>query len=159
MLRSCRTELRRCIWDLRNDALDEKDFSAAIRQTLSPVIGNAALFVRFNVSRAHLNDITAHAILSILRELAYNAVHHGEAKNIRIAGERTATEIRFSLRDDGCGFDSRSCPGPAEGHFGLSGIRDRVGHLGGYFTIESTPGKGTRAFVSIKSPLTGDVEP
>ena len=159
MLRSCRTELRRCIWDLRNDALDEKDFSSAIRQTLTPVIGNAALFVRFNVSRAHLNDITAHAILSILRELAHNAVHHGQAKNIRIAGEHKPTEIRFSLRDDGCGFDSRSCPGPAEGHFGLNGIRDRVGHLGGVFTIESTPGKGTRAFVSIKSHLTGDEEP
>ncbi|MDY5597158.1 MAG: histidine kinase [Kiritimatiellia bacterium] len=151
MLRSCRTELRRCIWDLRNDALDEPDFNNAIRQTLAPVIGNASLGVDFNIVRARLNDTTAHAILSILRELAYNAVHHGRARNVHIVGEQTQMEVHFSLRDDGCGFDVQNCPGPSEGHFGLSGIRDRIGQLGGLIEIKSTTGAGTFVFVTIKT--------
>jgi hypothetical protein len=37
MIRSCRTDLRRCLWDLRSDVLDEPDFDEAIRKTLAPV--------------------------------------------------------------------------------------------------------------------------
>lgn len=37
---------------------------------------------------------------------------------------------------------------------GLLGMRERVALVGGTFTIESTPGKGTGIFVRI--PLSGD---
>ena len=77
MLTSCRTELRRCLWDLKSDALNERDFAKAIRMSTEPVLGNARLLVRFNVPRSRVNDSTAHAILSIIRELAANAVRHG----------------------------------------------------------------------------------
>ena len=151
MLRSCRVELRRCLWDLRNDTLNEPDFSRAIAKAVTPVSGKAALHVRFGVHRSRLSDSTAHTILSICRELVSNAVIHGHAESIRIAGEAKDGAINFSVRDDGCGFNPADRPGQAEGHFGLDGLVERVKRLDGAFSINSMPGKGTRITVTVKN--------
>ncbi|MBQ6330188.1 MAG: ATP-binding protein, partial [Kiritimatiellae bacterium] len=129
MLLSCRTELRRCLWDLRGDALEEKDFAEAVRKTIAPVAIGTETQVRFDVSRARLSDTTAHAILCIIRELVSNAVRHGHANTVRIAGEFHDGALSFSVRDDGCGFDVDSAAGANEGHFGLEGIRERAKRL------------------------------
>ena len=151
MLLSCRAELKRCLWDLREDTLAEKNFSAAVERTLRPVIGTADLIVRFNVPRERLSDPTAHAVLCILRELASNAVRHGHARTIRVAGECHDGRLSFSVRDDGTGFDVRGVPATDGVHFGLSGIRERVKRHGGAFTIASQAGD-TRATVTINLP-------
>ena len=149
MLQSCRIELRRCLWDLRSDTLNEKDFTLALRNTILPVSGNAALNIRFPVRRSRLSDTTAQAILSIVRELVSNSVRHGKASVIRIAGSHDDTSLRFSVFDNGSGFDPEARLGQGDGHFGLDGVSDRVKRLGGTFTIESSPDNGTKITVSI----------
>lgn len=151
MLQSCRTELRRCLWDLRNDVLDEPDFTTAIRRSVEPVAGDTTLLVRFEGARGRLSDSTAHAILSILRELASNATIHGQAKEIRIAGECRDGHIRLSVRDDGIGFDPDNRPGQDDGHFGLDGIRERLERLNGTMTIQSARNSGTHIRIEIKT--------
>ena len=148
-LLSCREELRRCLWDLRNDTLGESDFSEAVRRTIRPSIGGAELAVRFEIRRQRVSDSTAHAVLSIARELASNAARHGGARHVRVAGEMQSGKIRFSVRDDGRGFDTANRPGPNEGHFGLQGIKERIARLGGSMKIESAPGVGTKVTVEI----------
>ena len=149
MLRSCRVDLRRCLWDLRSDTLDDPDFSRAVAKAVAPVSGKAALHIRFNVRRAQLSDSTAHTVLSICRELVSNAVLHGRAETVRIAGEVKDGAINFSARDNGCGFDPAARPGQAEGHFGLDGIAERVKHLDGTLAVDSTPGKGTHVRITL----------
>ena len=148
---SCREELRNCIWDLRNNALDESDVNKAIRQTIQHHVGGAKLHIRFNIARERLSDNTVHAIMRIVRELAANAVRHGAAKTLRIAGAMEDGKLMFSVADDGCGFDPMNRPGLAEGHFGLQGIEERVEELGGKMSISSAPGKGTRVSIWIKA--------
>jgi signal transduction histidine kinase len=148
-LLSCREELRRCIWDLRNDTLDSTDFAAALQKSLAPCIGNAALAICFPLRRALISDSTAHALINIIRELSVNAVRHGSARHIWIAGEHQEKTVRFSVRDDGTGFDPQNRPGPAQGHFGLQGVKERVTKLGGTLTIKSELGKGTKITVEI----------
>ena len=155
-LDSCREELRNCIWDLRNQALDEKDMNVAIRRTVQPHVSGAELTVRFNVPRALLSDNTTHALLRIIRELATNAVRHGGAKSIRIAGALENGSILFSVTDDGRGFDPDDHPGIAEGHFGLQGVAERVRRLGGRMTVESAPGRGARIALSLRTHKTGN---
>ena len=154
MLDSCRTELRQCLFDLRSDTLEERDFAAAIRKTLDQLDGNADLAIRCDVPRQLLRDTTAHAILSILRELTGNAIRHGGATEVQIEGAVEPDRIVFSVRDNGEGFDPASCDGPAQGHFGLEGVRNRLAKLNGVFTIESVPGAGTKAVVAIPLPAT-----
>ena len=151
ILNSCRTELKHCLFDLRSDMLERRDFSEAIRATLDQLHAAAEIAVRFSVPRARMTDSTAHAILCIVRELVSNAVRHGRATRIHVAGSIDGETLRFSVRDNGTGFDPAASPGPREGHFGLDGIRDRVQRIGGDFQIDSSPGKGTYAVVTLNA--------
>lgn len=153
MLLSCRTELRRCLWDLRNDTLEERNMTEVVRKVLKPVIGNAELRIRFNVPRSRLDDSTVHAIISIVRELVSNAVQHGHAAHVTVAGDLTDGVLAFSVSDSGTGFDPANCNGPGEGHFGLEGIRERVERLRGEFTLESAVSSGTRARIRFRIGL------
>ena len=152
-LQSCLDELRRCLWDLRSEALEEPDFNEAIRIALKQVSANADIAIRFNIRRNRLSDATAHAILRIIRELVSNATRHGRATKIRIAGEMLAVRIHFAVTDNGCGFETGAAPGPGDGHFGLSGIRERLKDLHGTLLLSSSD-KGTRAEVTIDLPAT-----
>lgn len=151
-LSSCRIELGRCLWDLRSAALDEPDFSEAIRKVIQPIIHTAKVSIRFLIPRNRLGDATAHAVLRIIRELVANALRHGCATSIRIAGDISTGALMFSVADNGCGFDPYDSPGPREGHFGLAGIRERVKGLQGSVTIFSVPGEGTKIKVKIPTP-------
>ena len=152
MLQSSRTELTRCISDLRCDTLEEPDFDAAIKKNLELLALPTTIHVRFSIPRARVSDSTAHAILCIVRELASNAVRHGKAQSVRVAGSLSNGCLSFSVKDDGCGFDVEKRRGTAEGHFGIEGIKDRVNRLDGKFEITSSPGKGTLARVTIPLP-------
>ena len=140
------------MWDLRNRALEEPDMTKAVQVTLIPHINRTRLAVRFNVPRARLSDNTAHVVLRIVRELVLNAVRHGDAKLVMVAGELDGRHLAFSVKDDGCGFDPDSAPGVLQGHFGLQGIRERVGKFGGDVRIESRPGTGCKTTVSFDLP-------
>ena len=158
-LGSCREELRNCIWDLRNEALDERDMNEAIRRTLARHLGEAALSVRFNIPRTKLSDNTTNAILCIIRELSVNAIRHGRATEIKVAGSIDRDRLLFSVRDNGKGFELSDAPGTAEGHFGLQGVRERLKRLGGTLALESRPGKGTKAVAMLElrqNPQTDD---
>ena len=151
-LESCRHELRNCIWDLRNRALEQTDMDKAIRLTVTPQIGSASLAVRFAVPRERISDNSAHAILRIIRELAVNAVRHGRATAIKVAGSVENGKLMFAVSDNGCGFDPSSAPGVEDGHFGLQGIRERVAALDGEMSVDSEPGRGAKITISIKCP-------
>lgn len=152
---ACRMELRNTLWDLRSAALDEPSMDGAIRKTLCQNLAGAKLSVRFNVPRETFSDNTAHAILKIIRELASNALRHGKATAIFIAGAIDGKRLRFSVRDNGCGFDPDLAPGISEGHFGLQGITERLERLDGEMTIDSSSGKGTKVSISIPIPHSG----
>jgi len=149
MLASCRHELRCCIWDLRTRTFEEKDLTGAIRQTLAPHIGDIPLLIRFSIPRSILSESLAHDMLRIMRELAVNAIRHGKATQIKVFGECRGNLVRFCVKDNGCGFDPDKSPGPATGHFGLSGIRERAERRNGEVSVESRVGEGTSVTVSL----------
>ena len=151
-INASRGELRNCIWDLRNDTLESNDPDAAIALSLAPHLGDAKLTVRFNVPRERLSDNTMHAIICIVRELTVNAIRHGNATEIKVAGTIDGGHLLCSVRDNGCGFTPEAAPGMEEGHFGLQGIRERLKERHGALTVESAPGRGTKATVSIELP-------
>lgn len=151
-LASCRNELRNCLWDLRSQTLDNISMDEAIRQMLAPHLATASLTVRFNVDRAALSDSTALSILRIIRELTINAIRHGRASAIKVAGCIEGPHLLFSVTDNGCGFDPTACPGIEQGHFGLQGVVERVESLDGSLRIDSSRESGTHARIVITIP-------
>lgn len=151
-LKSCRQELRNCLWDLRHETLDYSDMESAVRDTLMPHLGAAVLHLRFKVPRDILSDNATHAILRIIRELTLNAVRHGKATEIHVAGCVEDNRLLFSVSDNGCGFDPQNYPDDTSGHYGLLGIRERINSFEGQLQVESTPGRGSRIAISINMP-------
>ena len=152
LLASCRHELRCCIWDLRSRTFEEKNMAEAIVRTIRPHIGDIDLDVRFDAPRHDLSESTIHSILRITRELSSNAVRHGGATSLRIDGECRGSTLRFSVEDNGCGFDTSLAGGAKTGHFGLQGIRERLKGFNGHLKIESSRGSGTKATVIMEAP-------
>ena len=149
MLQSCRVELKNCLFDLRNDTIADQNLNRAIRRTLEKFDDQADISIRFNVSRAPFGDSTVHAVLTIIRELVSNSINHGHAWTIRIAGTVDGDKLMFSVRDDGEGFDPATAPGAADGHFGISGIRERIRRLDGTFEFQPASPRGIKAIITL----------
>ena len=84
------------------------------------------------------------------RELLINVAKHAHATKVRVASRDVGGRVQVVVEDDGTGFDASVLLAgvhPAGG-FGLFSIREQMGYLGGFFEIESTPGRGTRAVLT-----------
>lgn len=149
VLASCRKELQSCLWDLRSRTFAERTVGEAVARAVEPVIADAALHVRFNLPCRNISETVLHTVIKIARELVANAVNHGRATRIALAGERRGDRIRFSVADNGRGFDPATAAGPHEGHFGLQGVRERLAPYDGAVTFLVQPGGGMKARVEL----------
>lgn len=86
------------------------------------------------------------------RELLMNALKHAGPCEIIIRITADEKTVEAAVSDNGAGFDPDNPECSAEidaGGFGLFNIRERLASLGGVLTIDSAPGKGTRAAISV----------
>ena len=82
----------------------------------------------------------------VFAEAVTNAQKHARAQRITVRIIVVGGSLRVEVSDDGVG-------GASEGSgSGLVGLRDRVEAVGGWFAVDSPPGRGTRVYASI--PLT-----
>lgn len=98
-----------------------------------------------------LPDFVAGNLLLVVQEAIRNALHHAQPSAVRVvvAFDATSRGLTLAVSDDGGGFDMATAAGPAHGHFGIQGMRERIDSLGGTLTIESEPGRGTAVRVHL----------
>lgn len=89
------------------------------------------------------------ALFRIVQESLTNVLLHAKATRVDVLLSRTTKGLSVIVEDDGVGFIPTSAM--AEDQIGLFGMRERVGMLGGMFTIESTLGKGTTVRAEVPS--------
>jgi signal transduction histidine kinase len=150
ILASCRRELRCCLWDLRSNAIDAEFFADAVRETLSPHLGERSVSIDLNFRSSALSEPMRHTALRIIREAAVNAVRHGHAGTIAISGELSGRRLAFSIIDDGRGFDPTAVQRSGNEHFGIIGMRERASAFNGSIKISSSPGSGTEVAVVLE---------
>ncbi len=97
----------------------------------------------------NLDEITPAQRLVLFRaaqEGLTNIQRHAQATQawLRVAGE--PGELRLEVRDNGVGLPNGE---PAGAGFGLRGLSERAGALGGQVRLESNPGGGTLLTVSL----------
>ena len=95
-------------------------------------------------------------VYCIVHELVNNAVRNAQAAHISVQLMAGETVTVISVSDDGNGLATQTDGGEGSG---LRNIRQRVGAIGGTFSLISIPGKGTEANIELpgsKSPQLGD---
>ena len=81
-----------------------------------------------------------------VRELLLNTVKYAQVAEAVVTLTHQEHTLTLTVADAGVGFDPTRLRvvGGVEGGFGLLGIRERLGLLGGHLEIESRPGQGSR---------------
>jgi signal transduction histidine kinase len=86
--------------------------------------------------------------LRIAQEALTNVRRHADATVVRVRAAVDEGRLIVAVGDNGCGFDPDAV---GQNAFGLAGMRERAGLIGGELRIESAPQDGTR--VSLVVPL------
>ncbi|HET6172339.1 MAG TPA: ATP-binding protein [Gaiellales bacterium] len=142
-------ELRGAVADLHPYLLEQAGLAAAIGQAARAASARAGFALQLDVADGEPgpND---RAVLRCTSELLANIVRHASATHVSVALERGTDVDRVRVRDDGVGFDPVSAISTVRaGHIGLASLRERAEALGGALTLESAPGAGTIATVTI----------
>jgi signal transduction histidine kinase/ligand-binding sensor domain-containing protein len=82
-------------------------------------------------------------VYRIGREALVNAFRHARATRIEVELEYGSRQLRMLIRDDGCGIDPNILRAGRDGHWGLSGMRERAHRIGGQLTLSSRDASGT----------------
>ena len=93
--------------------------------------------------RQSLQPVIRDEVYSIGREALVNSFRHSDASRIEVELEYSASQLRVLVRDDGCGIDSQVLKAGREGHWGLSGMRERAERIGAKLKVLSRVGGGT----------------
>jgi len=80
--------------------------------------------------------------MHIVRESLTNIRRHAQAQYVVVRVERVNDQARFTIEDDGCGFDPQAIVGDA--HLGLIIMRARAERSGGTLKVESAKDHGTK---------------
>jgi signal transduction histidine kinase len=116
---------------------------------LESAAGKAALptsVVAEGVQR-HRQEIEAAVYFCVLEALQNAGKHAGEGKSALVRVWEEPGVLLFDIADDGAGFDTKTKGLGA----GFTNMSDRLGAIGGTFSVEAAPGKGTK--ISGRIPL------
>jgi len=140
---------RRVVEDLRPSLLEHFGLTTALRDYVHGTCAKAQIHAEIHLpdDGAPLPKDIAITLFRIVQEGLNNIVRHAAAKHVVLDLTADAKECAFTLRDDGRGFNpnasSDSWP------HGIMGMQHRVRALGGRFSLESAPGKGTTLRVAV----------
>jgi signal transduction histidine kinase len=133
---------------LRPPALDDLGLFSVLHSYITDFAKQTKLsvhFVSFAQRRIEELDSTKRTVLyRVAQESLTNVAKHAKASQVNVRIEKRRGVIRMEVRDNGKSFEVQDVlRSRRKGHLGLLGMRERVETIGGHFTVESEPGKGT----------------
>ncbi|MFQ5860891.1 MAG: GAF domain-containing protein [Dehalococcoidia bacterium] len=88
-------------------------------------------------------------LLRIAQEALANARKHAQASHVRVLLSFHSGGCRLVVEDDGHGFDPAHLARGPWPHLGLQSIQERAAAIDARFTLDTTPGKGTRVILDL----------
>ncbi len=152
-LAGVREDLRRTIWNIRSNILDDGDLTAALEKVIERAESGTAATIGLEVSgeRHPVSDFIASQTLMIAQEAVTNARKHASPDHIRLHLSYLGESLELTIEDDGCGFQENPPDLAAGDHYGMRGMKERAARMGADLSWKS--GKsGTR--ISLKTPVT-----
>jgi signal transduction histidine kinase len=132
--------LRRLIVELRPAELDELGLAPAL-EALAHRRASEALevSVEADLDGERLAPGVESAIYRIVQEALTNAAKHAGSSHATVRVATSPGSVEVQVTDNGSGFDVAA---PSSG-FGLLGMHERAGLVGGHLDVTSAPGEGT----------------
>ena len=90
-----------------------------------------------------LHPIIRDEVYRIGREAVVNAVRHSGAQKIEVEIDYALAHVRILVRDNGGGIDEQVLRSGRDGHWGLSGMRERADRIGARLKVWSRAAAGT----------------
>jgi PAS domain S-box-containing protein len=143
--------VRRICTELRPGVLDDLGLMAAIDWQRQEFEARTNIRCQFNTDMVDidLDRQVATAVFRILQETLTNVARHANATDVTIALKRCRDRLVLIVQDNGRGISEREIAGRTS--LGLLGMRERAALLGGQFSIEGLPMRGT--VVTLEVPL------
>jgi two-component system sensor histidine kinase UhpB len=144
--------MHRLISKLRPLALEHGGLHDALRDLLGDFqLHHPDLVVQASLpaSLDALDDALATGVYRIVQEAVNNALRHAQAQRIDVRVSQSDHGLELEVVDNGVGQVTEF---QTDGHFGLSGMRERALALGGVFELSQVAPSGVRIWVRL--PLT-----
>jgi signal transduction histidine kinase len=151
-------DIRRIIQDLRPPTLDDFGLLMTITwfcREFEETYPGIQIVEKVGLSEADIPDPLKVIIYRVLQEAMNNIAKHSKANLVSVYLHKRNGDMELTIEDNGIGFDPKSNPmeNPSSKGIGLGSMRERVELSGGTFSLESSPGSGTR--IRVSWPLTG----
>jgi signal transduction histidine kinase len=156
LVREGLADARRSIWDLRATGT-----AATLPMRLTHLVEQSAtehLKTDIDIGGIYraLSPSLENEVLRVAQEALANAVRHSGAARVSLDLRYHPDELTLTVCDNGIGFQATDTTLPAKGHFGLQGMRERAGQIGGTLKVKSSADSGTTITLSV--PLSNGKE-
>ena len=134
---------------LRPSILEEIGLGAAVSNECTQIERQHKISCEYNQNFREINlgKDRSLAIFRIAQEAFTNVTRHAEATEVKASLLRKEGKLELTVEDNGKGITKENLFSPYS--FGLLGMRERVGFLGGEIKISPIMGGGTKVFVSV----------
>jgi signal transduction histidine kinase len=160
LLESAIAATRRIITDMRPDVLDNLGLFAALKWQAEQFHKHTGIGCRIVCANDHgcvdcrgcvyqLDKTLSINLFRVFQEALTNIARHSGASSVAAEYRAGDDEIFLSVSDNGYGLPEGHTP--ASGSFGIRGMRERVGQLGGEIRFDTPSGGGLR--VTVRVPM------
>jgi len=165
-LRRAIQEGRTALNSLREPTTPSNDLVEALKRvTEERIVQDPRMEVHFSVvgDARDLHPLVRYEAYYIGDEAIRNAWTHSKGSRLEIE-LKYSSDLVLRVSDNGVGMDSSVVSQGKEGHFGLQGMRERVGRIGGKLTVVSSARAGTEVTVNVpgriafRKPRNGPLE-
>ncbi|MGA2569651.1 MAG: two-component regulator propeller domain-containing protein [Terracidiphilus sp.] len=148
-------DARQSIWALRTQDADEAILPVKLRRQ-AEAAGGEGLTATFRLFGAYrpLGVETEREVMRVAQEAIHNVKKHAGASELSVQLEYGPETIALEVKDNGRGGAEDAAA--AEGHFGLTGMKERAAAIGGTLEVKSAPGEGTT--VRLSAPARGETQ-
>jgi PAS domain S-box-containing protein len=154
MLQQLSKEIRTVSYLLHPPLLDENGLPEAIRWYIKGLENRSGFKINLDIPKnfGRLPDDVEVAIFRIVQECLTNIHRHSGAKKATIRIAHNVAEVSLEIQDDGVGIakDVLAAIRTQRSGVGMTGMRERIRHLGGNLDIQSDS-SGTK--ISVTFPL------
>ena len=140
-------EVRHYVFDLKPYLAGEKGAASMVESQVREFknVAGVASDVEVKGEEHEVSTAVSTCLYRVTQEALANVFKHAKASQVEVSLQFFADEVHLQVRDNGLGFDpDTGIPGN-----GLNNMRQRAEELGGSFSLETTPGRGTRVAIHL----------